>query len=296
MGDIKPGYVFSAGETVTPEKLNQLVFQATLKPIRIESVEGLRDGLDSKIDARTFRDEIKLKSEVKHKHTPDDVVSLQEALDAKERAPHRHVIEQIDGLETALANKSNNTHGHTVANVNNLSETLQVFDNKLQSLSTAQVELSNVAIAVKQSHDKALLDKADIGHTHTIEQVKGLQGELDQKASASHTHHLSELTDLAISLQRKTAKRHKHNIGDIVGFTDTGYSYNIEDRVCGPYDMRANTIPTVRAIKGVVRWIFGIRPEYTENTYKRSSENGLPILDKKILHPAVSTAHKEYLL
>lgn len=61
----------------------------------------------------------------------------------------------------------------------------------------------NVALANK-ADSTALAGKADINHTHTINNVTGLQSALDGKASSSHTHAFSDISGLTFSLDGTT--------------------------------------------------------------------------------------------
>ena len=57
-------------------------------------------------------------------------------------------------------------------------------------------------------------------HTHTIENVTGLQGELDGKAAKSHTHVSADVTDLQEKLNAKANTTHEHTISNVTGLQD----------------------------------------------------------------------------
>jgi hypothetical protein len=63
----------------------------------------------------------------------------------------------------------------------------------------------------------ALLLKSDVGHTHEVSDVNGLQTALNNKASSTHTHPISEVDGLQTALNNKASSTHTHPISDVTG-------------------------------------------------------------------------------
>ena len=78
-------------------------------------------------------------------------------------------------------------------------------------LTIADDAIRNVTAAV----NKGYVDEIIGHHTHTTDQVKGLDAALAGKAPASHTHPTSQITGLDAALAGKAATSHKHTQADI---------------------------------------------------------------------------------
>ncbi|KZM48254.1 hypothetical protein [Labrenzia sp. OB1] len=156
----------------------------------------------------------------------------------------------VHGLDTALGGKAAEGHDHVIAGVQGLHDELTALSNAitaLQSPTLASLEDVNVSSAVDgqvllfigstwqaakiasanvtyggsgsvegqlDSISVSLSGKASTVHTHTIENVTGLQSALDGKASAadlagkansSHSHAISQVTGLQSALDGKLA-------------------------------------------------------------------------------------------
>ena len=57
--------------------------------------------------------------------------------------------------------------------------------------------------------------KADLDHTHSINDVVNLQSSLDAKANSSHTHSINDVINLQSSLDAKANSSHTHEFADI---------------------------------------------------------------------------------
>lgn len=66
----------------------------------------------------------------------------------------------------------------------------------------------------------ALLGKSDIVHSHTIQQVTGLNAALAEKALVLHTHNTSEVTGLDSAIAGKADLNHVHGVAEITGLTN----------------------------------------------------------------------------
>jgi hypothetical protein len=60
-------------------------------------------------------------------------------------------------------------------------------------------------------------NKSNIGHTHAMAEVVGLQAALSNKAEVSHTHVAADITDLQPLLDAKSDVGHGHSMGEITG-------------------------------------------------------------------------------
>lgn len=105
---------------------------------------------------------------------------------------HTHVIADVTGLQAALdAKAAGATVTALVATVNAQGDAISLLDTELDG-------------------------KANLGHTHAIGDVTGLQAALDGKAATSHTHIIGNITGLQAALDGKAAASHTHAAADIV--------------------------------------------------------------------------------
>lgn len=78
--------------------------------------------------------------------------------------------------------------------------------------------------ASRQEQDEVLLGqisgKANVEHSHEINDVTGLQDALDSKASLAHTHPTSDVTGLDGALAGKSDNGHKHVSADVTDLND----------------------------------------------------------------------------
>ena len=68
--------------------------------------------------------------------------------------------------------------------------------------------------------DTELAKKANVEHTHDIEDVTGLQDALDAKAEKSHQHAHTDISDWDAEMLKKADAEHKHEIDDVNGLQD----------------------------------------------------------------------------
>lgn len=80
-------------------------------------------------------------------------------------------------------------------------------------VSTAQSTAINSAVAAVSAA------KADKTHTHSVNDVPGLQTTLDGKASASHTHQVSQVVGLQAALDGKSSTGHTHTMDQVSGLS-----------------------------------------------------------------------------
>ena len=112
--------------------------------------------------------------------------ATQAALDTKANTSHTHTISDTTGLQAALDSKQANLGTSTAS-------TYLRGDLSWQTLNKSAVGLSNVDNTsdankpISTATQTALNSKSDIGHTHTISNVTGLQTALDGKESTIAT-------------------------------------------------------------------------------------------------------------
>jgi hypothetical protein len=77
--------------------------------------------------------------------------------------------------------------------------------NNLSDLGSTSTARTNLGVYSTSQVDTALALKADVGHTHIIGNVTGLQTALDGKASSVHTHIIGDVTGLQTALDGKAS-------------------------------------------------------------------------------------------
>ena len=173
----------------------------------IAQVDGLQAALDSKFPITgNFDDRYSL---LTHNHDGRYAFLL-----------HTHPISEIDGLTSRLATKLERATG--------ILPFTRVFQTVDQSGPTD----------IGQGNDlnQALAGKANVIHTHEIDQVGGLQSALDDKANRVHVHDIDQVEGLQAALNDKANVIHTHNIDQIDGLqsalddkSDIGHTHTRED-------------------------------------------------------------------
>lgn len=113
---------------------------------------------------------------------------------------HTHTIPDVTGLQTALNNKSNRAH------INSFAEVFQGVDRTGPTDVATGLDLNAV-----------LLTKSDVGHTHIIANVTGLQTALDNRSLVGHTHAIPDVSGLQTALDGKSDVGHTHVIANVSG-------------------------------------------------------------------------------
>lgn len=158
----------------------------------IEDVTGLQDALDAKSDIGHDHDGVY--SPVGHDH--DGVYSPVVHNHDSSYAPisHTHPESEITGLVADLAGKSDVGHDHDTdyAPISHTHTSSQVtdFDEAVDDrVSALLVEGTNVTLTYDDTNGTITID-ADVsgGAEITIDDVTGLQAELDDKATVDHNH------------------------------------------------------------------------------------------------------------
>ena len=123
------------------------------------------------------------------------------------------------------------------------------LDGKISAEATSREEQDEVLLGqisgkanVEHSHEindvTGLRDEIDgksaISHTHVSSDVTDLQGKLDAKSNTGHTHEIANVTGLQTALDGKAASKHSHETSDVTGL-DSKLS-EIEGDVAGKAD------------------------------------------------------------
>lgn len=200
VGDNPQGEIYSATGGEWKDTGN--TGSSTSSGVSVQDIEDLR-AADTAMqgDINTLLDSV---SDLESKSDDNDA-ALQNSINGKADANHTHDDRYYTETEidTKLAAKSDTTHNH---------------DDKYQpkgSYLTSHQDISG---------------KADVGHTHEIAEVNGLQGALNGKqaagsyAASSHTHEIANINGLQDALDGKqasgsyAASSHTHSKSDITDF------------------------------------------------------------------------------
>lgn len=133
-------------------------------------------------------------------------------------------------IDTALSEASENPVQNKAVSLKfkNLEESLSDSFDDLQTALNGKASteaLQNVAndllLKADASTVRALQEtvsqKADIDHTHIINDVEGLDTALSGKADSDHTHEMQDVTGLETALNNKADTDHTHGMSDVDG-------------------------------------------------------------------------------
>ena len=121
---------------------------------------------------------------------------------------HTHETSEINGLEprlssmeTVIPNLADN-HTHDMDEVTGLVDSVTTINRKI-------TDIENV-----------IPDFAPKGHGHSIQEVSGLQDELDSKRNKSDELVIRDIVSLESTLASKSNVGHSHTVSDVTGLTD----------------------------------------------------------------------------
>ena len=198
------GVVKSVNGNAPDENGNIVITNSGMTASEILDALKTVDGADSGIDADTLdgldstafalANHSHDYAPTTHAHTLENVTGLVTALAGKSDTnhdhntayaaiSHAHTIENVTGLATALSGKADTAHTHTEYAT---TETVQNVESALNG--KADTNHTHDEYISAQTYANGMSDKADVGHTHTISDVAGLQNELNGKSDADHTH------------------------------------------------------------------------------------------------------------
>ena len=114
-----------------------------------------------------------------HLATKSSVNELSEQIATKADQSHRHAISDIANLQHRLDSKAPNTHTHSFSDITNKPTTLAGYG------ITDAISSDTTAFVTSDALNRALTTKASINHQHTITEVSGLQGILNNKLNSN---------------------------------------------------------------------------------------------------------------
>lgn len=145
---------------------------------QIADVSGLQTSLDGK--ASTTHNHDTVYSKLGHAHAISDVTNLQTTLDGKASTTHSHQISDVANLQTSLDGKANASTTYTKTEVDNKIAAVQTTGGVSINDTTASTTTTYSSTKI----ENALSNKSNVGHTHGISDVTGLQTALDGKQIA----------------------------------------------------------------------------------------------------------------
>ncbi|MCG6816998.1 phage tail protein [Moraxella catarrhalis] len=114
-----------------------------------------------------------------HLATKSSVNELSEQIATKADQSHRHAIGDITNLQRELDNKANSNHSHAWNSITDKPTTLAGYG------ITDAISSDTTAFVTSDALNRALTTKASINHQHTITEVSGLQGILNNKLNSN---------------------------------------------------------------------------------------------------------------
>lgn len=166
----------------------------------------------------TLEQDILTKAPLTHGHVINNITGLQVALDSKAAVSHTHgeyaLVVHTHSQYAALS------HNHSLGDVSGLTTALDGKANRQHLNSFAEiftaVDRSGVLdVGTGPTLSTVLIGKSDVGHLHEINDVNGLQFQLDGKALILHTHLIGNVSGLQIALDSKAPSVHTHQIADV---------------------------------------------------------------------------------
>ena len=164
----------------------------------IADTTGLQAALDTKADLIPVMGALADKADNIHSHATADITGLQAALDNKATVAALDAKADATALTTGLATKADAVHTHGIADVTGLQTALdsKVDDSEFATFSSA----TSTTLAAK-ADVVALANKSDLGHTHVITEITGLETALDDalgnKANLTHNHVYTDISNMS---------------------------------------------------------------------------------------------------
>ena len=114
---------------------------------------------------------------------------------------HNHVIGNVDGLQDALDGKAVVGHNHD-----------DLYEPAFVKRTAFNKDFGTTKGTVCEGNDSRLSDaRTPKAHTHTTDDIPGLQATIDGKSDTGHIHGISDITNLQATLNGKSATNHTHN-------------------------------------------------------------------------------------
>lgn len=153
------------------------------------------------------------KADVNHTHLVSQITDFAQAVSNMITSALAGYVTESD-LNTALSWKADLSHTHTVSDVTWLETRLSGDESDISDLQTEVDKKANkTEVYTKTEIDtkvETLEDsidwKANVSHTHDMEDVDGLETALEWKANTTHTHQTSDISWLDTALNNKADK------------------------------------------------------------------------------------------
>lgn len=148
----------------------------------IGDVLGLYTELNNRIPRSMFNEELNKKANTNHTHTIGNITNLQN---------------RLDNLQSQLNGRSMTGHTHNIDNIVNLQNTLNQKQDKLTAGSNITIRNNVISATGSASYDDSELrrlirGKADNFHEHYVEDIKGLQADLNVRVDkVSFNQHIN---------------------------------------------------------------------------------------------------------
>ena len=146
---------------------------------------------------------------------------------------HGDVQDELDGLRTDVDSKSDTGHGHQISDVDGLQQALEDAANSGTGGGGGDGSpVTWTSVTGKPS------EFPPESHTHLIEDVGGLQAELDAKAGVDHEHEISDVAGLQAALDAAASSGGDGSGGGADSgprlFTNNGYPYTSNSQIPDP--------------------------------------------------------------
>lgn len=189
----------------------------------IDDTIGLQNALDAKSDkihthAITEIDD--LVDTLNGLRTDLDSIDLS-SLSNIEITQVKDLQDVLNTLNTMLVNKSDEGHTHTAVEVTGISDQVEAilqsmgFDTANGQHTHTSLEITDFTSAVEAIITDLNLSSVPSAHKHEVEDVNGLQVQLDNKSDVTHTHQITDVAGLEAALQNVSGTAHRHDISGV---------------------------------------------------------------------------------
>ncbi|AKI27307.1 phage tail protein [Moraxella catarrhalis] len=175
------GLTIDTSNLATKSSVNELSEQIATKAdlSHTHTMSEVTD-LSAELERYALKTELNdISVDTSHLATKSSVNELSEQIATKADQSHRHAISDIANLQHRLDSKAPNTHTHSFSDITNKPTTLAGYG------ITDAISSDTTAFVTSDALNRALTTKASINHQHTITEVSGLQGILNNKLNSN---------------------------------------------------------------------------------------------------------------
>ena len=175
------GLTIDTSNLATKSSVNELSEQIATKAdlSHTHTMSEVTD-LSAELERYALKTELNdISVDTSHLATKSSVNELSEQIATKAEQSHRHAISDIANLQHRLDSKAPNTHTHSFSDITNKPTTLAGYG------ITDAISSDTTAFVTSDALNRALTTKASINHQHTITEVSGLQGILNNKLNSN---------------------------------------------------------------------------------------------------------------